>query len=173
MDADDRRAQRITLLNQEFIELRSAAVERTRSLDTKASFLVVAAGILASATGLGLVRAETFFVGLVPFTLTLATVVAATIALWPRSLQQAGARELITLVDSSLDGPGLEDELLELRKEEVEHRNTQNEMKGLFTKCGFGLLLASLFFALYVVALDAVVPVLTHFVHHIVWSACV
>ena len=51
--ASRERLQRIRLLSSELDTLRNAAIERTRSIDTKSSFVVVAAGVLAGATFTG------------------------------------------------------------------------------------------------------------------------
>ena len=69
------RLARLRLLSAELESLRVAALERTKTNDTKASFLVVAAGFLAAVTGAELLSAETHFLGFVPLSLTLATVI--------------------------------------------------------------------------------------------------
>ena len=125
-------------------------------MDTKASFVVVAAGVLASATGLTLVRPETLYLGLVPFALTIATVVVSTVALWPRSLHLPSGRQIVdTWVDADISPERLEDMLLEVKAQEVHNRDTQNEMKASWTKWGFVLLIASLVSALSLVPFNA------------------
>ena len=79
--ASRERLQRIRLLSSELDTLRNAAIERTRSIDTKSSFVVVAAGVLAGATFTGLVDARSWYLGLVPFALTVATIIAAAVGL--------------------------------------------------------------------------------------------
>lgn len=150
------RIRRVQLLSSELDSLRNSAVERTRSLDAKASFVVVAAGVLASAVGLGLVRSETYYVGLIPFGLTVWTVVQSAAALWPRSIDLPGARKLVAKHVDSEDPPEkLEDFLLEVKTTEVENRNAQNEKKAGYTKRAFQLLVASLVAVFIVVGLNA------------------
>lgn len=148
---------RVRLLNEELSQLRGAAVERTRTTDTKASFLVVAAGFLAGVAGSELVDSDTWFIGLVPLSLTLATVVVSAMALWPRALSVPSARSVVdTYVNADMSPETLEDHLLEIRTKEVEKRNTQNESKAGLTKWGFILLIAAMASSLAVVVVTAI-----------------
>lgn len=151
------REQRIRLLSAELDQSRHAAVERTRTTDTKASFLVVAAGVLAGVSGSELLSANTSFLGLFPLGFTLATVVAAAAALWPRALRVPSAPELVNrYVDDDITSEELEDHLLEVKKVEVENRNAQNEVKAELTAWGFVFLIVSMTTAVFVVVLSAV-----------------
>lgn len=151
---------RVRLLNEELSQLRAAAVERTRTTDTKASFLVVAAGFLAGVAGSELVNADTWFIGLVPLSLTLATVVVSAMALWPRALSVPSARFVVNqYVDADMTPESLEDHLLEIRTKEVEKRNEQNESKAGLTKWGFILLIAAMASSLAVVVVTAILGV--------------
>lgn len=149
---------RIRLLSAELDESRRAAVERTRTTDTKASFLVVAAGFLAGVTGSELVRAETWFVGVVPLALTIATVVVAAVVLWPRRLRVPSGPDMVKMwVDADMTPDDLEDHILEVKSKEVSNRNDQNERKAKMTSWGFVLLIAAMLSALVVVIIGAVV----------------
>lgn len=153
------RAARIRLLNADLEVLRATAIERTRQTETKASFIVVAAGVLASAAGIELITTDTWLVGLLPFGLTIATVVVSTVALWPRKLDVPSARSIVNRwVDSSKSVAELDDYLLEVKAHEVELRDDQNELRMKWTKRGFKLLLLSLVTALLVAAANAVSP---------------
>ncbi|MCM3614598.1 hypothetical protein M3672_09130 [Microbacterium enclense] len=153
------RAARIRLLNTDLEVLRSTAIERTRQTETKASFIVVAAGVLASAAGIELIKTETWLAGLVPFTLTIATVVVAAVALWPRLLNVPSARKITNRwVDSDKSLDDLDDYLLETKVVEIELRDKQNETRATWTKGGFVLLLISLFTALLVATANALSP---------------
>lgn len=55
------REARIRLLSEELDRLRASAVERSRSIDTKASFVVVAAGVLATGAFASLLSAKRGF----------------------------------------------------------------------------------------------------------------
>lgn len=146
------------LLSAELDESRNAAVERTRTTDTKASFLVVAAGFLAGVTGSELVSDETWFVGVVPLVLTLATVVVAAVVLWPRRLRVPSGPDMVKMwVDADMTPEVLEDHILEVKSKEVENRNKQNERKAGLTSWGFLLLIAAMASALTVVIIGTVV----------------
>lgn len=152
------KSARIRLLSAELDESRRAAVERSRTNDTKASFLVVAAGFLAAITGSELVDAQTWFVGIVPLLLTLATVVVAAIVLWPRRLSVPSGPDMVSAwVNADMTAEDLEDHILEVKSKEVKNRNKQNERKAQLTSWGFSLLIAAMASALVVVVLDAVV----------------
>jgi hypothetical protein len=154
-----RRAARIRLLSDQLDHLRSSAVERTRSIDTKASFVVVAAGVIATTTFAGLDDSRTWLWGLVPLTFTIATVVAAAIALWPVKIESPSGRKMVSLwVDEDGLAPDvLEDRILEVKTVEVEYRDEKNETKGLATKFAFFFLILSLCSALAFTVADAAI----------------
>lgn len=155
----EERAKRIRILNAELDVLRGASSERSRAIDTKASFIVVAAGVLASVTGLSLVTQETWFLGLVPFALTVAAVAVATVALWPRKIDMPSARQVVDAwVDADMPANELEDNVLEVKAQEVTNRDVHNEKRAHLTNWGFSLLLAGLVSTLVVVTLNAVSP---------------
>jgi hypothetical protein len=146
------------LLSAELDESRRAAVERSHTNDTKASFLVVAAGFLAAITGSGLVEARTWFVGILPLLLTLATVVVAAVVLWPRRLSVPSGPEMVAAwVNADMTAEDLEDHILEVKSKEVKNRNQQNERKAELTSWGFSLLIAAMTTALVVVTVGALV----------------
>ncbi|MGR6743173.1 hypothetical protein ACU6RU_14170 [Microbacterium sp. F1-18] len=158
--AAEEKLKRIRLLNADLEVLRSAAVERTRQAETKASFIVVAAGVLASATGVGLITIDTWLIGVVPFGLTVATVALATVALWPRKLDVASARNLVdNWVESEKSAADLEDYLLEVKAVEIARRDAQNEQRVKWSKRAFAYLLASLVAALLVAGTNALAPI--------------
>lgn len=153
------RAKRIRILSAELDVLRGAASERSRTIETKASFVVVVAGVLASVTGLSLVTIDTWLVGLLPFGLTIAAVAVATAALWPRKLDVPSARQVVDAwVDADMTGAELEDHVLEVKAKEVTKRDEQNEERAKLTKWGFGLVLAGLVATLALVTLNALSP---------------
>lgn len=151
------RAKRIRVLNSELDVLRAAASDRSRTFDTKASFIVVVAGVLASVTGLSLVSIDTWLVGLIPFGLTVAALVVATIALWPRKINLPSARQVVDQwVDTDMSADQLEDNVLEVKAQEVTNRDAQNEKRAKLTNWGFGLVIAGLLATLAVVPLNAI-----------------
>lgn len=150
------RSSRVRLLNVELDSIRQAANERTRSLDSKASFAVVAAGVLAGTTLTGLVNADTYYIGLVPFSLTVGAVIAATFALWPTKMWAPSGRLMVTeWVDKEAMTPeDLEDHLLEVKAREVEKRDEYNERRSTSVKVSLVLLGASLIASLAVVGIN-------------------
>lgn len=127
-------------------------------MDTKASFLVVAAGLLAGVAGTELISEDTWFLGVIPLILTLSTVVISAFALWPRKLSVPSARQVVnTYVDAELSPGALEDVLLEIKTVEVEKRNAQNETKAEFTKWGFVLLIAAMSSAFALIIITEIV----------------
>jgi hypothetical protein len=153
------RTKRIRILNAELDVIRNASYERSRTNDTKASYIVVAAGVLASVTGLSLVIEGTWFVGFVPFALTIAAVAVATVALWPRKLGLPSARQVVdTWVDADMPADELEDNVLEVKTLEITNRDALNEKRATLTNWGFSLLLGGLATTLVVVILNTLSP---------------
>lgn len=139
------RIARVRLLSAELDRLRVSSVERTRSIDTKASFVVVAAGVLASQSVAGMDGSRAWLLSVVPLALTIATVITAAIALWPIKLESPSGRYVVDAwVDAKLAPAELDDTLLEVKAVEVEYRDRTNESKGRATKWAFVLLIASL-----------------------------
>ena len=156
----DHKAGRVRLLSAELDIIRVASIERTRALTTKASFVVVAAGLVASATGIGLVNRDTYFIGLVPFVLTILTVLAATVALWPRQFTVGSASNLVSeWLDSEFTEDQIDEALVTVKMREAVSRDEQNERASAWTKAAFVLLLLSLVTALAVATFDALLHV--------------
>lgn len=152
----DHFAARVRLLSAELDKTREAAVERTRLLNTKASFVVVAAGVIGSASSVGVQEADSGLIWLIPYALTFLTVLAATITLWPRRLQVGGGREMVTEWRvSELTDESLEDHILEVKASEIESRDAQFKTGARWTRAAFVLLLLSLISVVAVATLDA------------------
>lgn len=158
--AKEHRVARVRLLSDELDRLRLSAVERTRSIDTKASFVVVAAGVIATAAFDGLSDSRVWWIGLIAVILTVATVIVAAIALWPAKLESASGRAMVTewVADTDMTPVTLEDSLLEVKALEIENRDRKNESRARATKWAFGLLVASLVAALSTAAVGAATP---------------
>lgn len=107
-------------------------------------------------TGTSLVDASTWYLGLVPLAYTVAAVVLAVVALWPRKLSvPSGPQMVAAWVYDDLTPAELEDRILEVKSREVAHRDEQNDAKAEWTRDGFVMLLAALVSAFIVIALDA------------------
>jgi hypothetical protein len=150
---------RIRLLSEELDNTRQASVERTRSIDSKSSFAIVVAGVVAGAAFTGLVDPRTCYIGLVPFALTIGSVIAAVVALWPTRIWVTSARDFVnTYVNDPMSGDVLEDHILEVKAKEITHRDEYNEKRSTATKVSLVLLIVSLIAALIVVGINAALP---------------
>jgi hypothetical protein len=143
----ERRA-RIALLSDEADKQREIAAARLNSTMTKASLLLVGAGLIAGSWAVDLIERP---FGLLPATtlvLALLAVAAAVVSLFPRSTLKLKVREL---VERSLDPaspaqtlPELEDLLLETKAAVTEHIDDENASRDVWVRIGYGLLLAAL-----------------------------
>jgi hypothetical protein len=157
--AASRRAERVRLLSAEMDNVRQASVDRTRSIDSKSSFAIVVAGVVAGAAFGGLVDPRSCYIGLLPLALTIGSVVAAVVALWPKRLWVTSARDFVnTYVENGMGGDELEDHILEVKTKEVTVRDKYNERRSTATKVSLVLLIASLVAALIVVGINAALP---------------
>lgn len=149
---------RVRLLSAELDNIRAASLERTKLLNTKASFVVVAAGLIGSASSTGVRESESALLWLIPFGLTFLTVLTCTITLWPKKLRVAGAEGLVgelKVSESSRDEA--EDFLLRIKVEEVKSRDEQYKVGSRWVKIAFVLLLLSLVSVVAVATTDALV----------------
>lgn len=132
---------------------RQLAVDRTRSIDSKAAFLVVAGGLLAAQafpdlsqegfSRLALILAVARLV--VAFVVTL----LATMALWPLKLKELGPDAFINKwIDSCEPTSALEDYILEVKARTIAFRNTKNESRGRLLKAGFVVLIVGIVVAI-------------------------
>lgn len=152
----EERLARVRLLSAELSELRVASVERTRSLDAKASFLVIAAGVLGTSIGLGVLSPEIIALSLTPLSLVAGTLLCATVALWPRATKLPSGREVVNRwVEAKMTAAELEDHLLEVKAEEVANRDKGNQLKARYVKFGFVLLVISIYVVMVAIAFDA------------------
>lgn len=132
---------------------RQFAADRTRSIESKAGFLVVAGGLLAAQTlptlahgplqRLALVLAVTRLV--IAFAVTL----LAAMALWPLQLKELGPDQFIKKwIDSCEAIASLEDYILEVKARTITHRNAMNESRARLLKSGFIVLIVGIVVAI-------------------------
>lgn len=156
--ASEQRLARIRLLSTELDNLRLNSMERTRSIDSKASFAVVAAGVIAAAAFDSLSSSHIWIAALIPVSLTVATVVVAAIALWPYKLKTPSAREVVDQwVEADLAPSDLENNLLEVKAKEITFRNSKNEDRARATKWAYALLVTSLVATLATVGINSAI----------------
>lgn len=145
------RRLRVRLLDEEANVQREAAAERARSVQNKASFLVIAAGFLAGSAFLS-PKEVWWIIAILPPLFALATVILAAVALWPANLDVIGPRELKRQwVDSDKSDYALEMFLLECKVVEWEELQARTNSRVKALKAGF------VFLALAVAATLAVV----------------
>lgn len=157
--AAENKVARVRLLSTEMDNVRQASVDRTRSIDSKSSFAIVVAGVVAGAAFTGLVDPRSCYIGLLPFALTIGSVIAAVVALWPKRLWVTSARDFVNeYVEKPMSGDELEDHILEVKTKEVTVRDEYNEKRSTATKVSLVLLIVSLFTSLIVVGVNAALP---------------
>jgi hypothetical protein len=146
------RRKRVALLSSETDVQRLAAADRATSVQNKASFLVLAAGILSTSSLF--VPAKLGLLALSPLVFTFATVIFAAVALWPANLRVIDPRLLKNKwIDSKLTDYDLEVFLLEAKVQAYEDQQSRTNTRVRALKVGFVL------FAIAVAALFVVVLV--------------
>ena len=150
------RRLRIRLLDEEADVQRESAAERARSVQNKASFLVVAAGFLAGSAFLS-PKDVWWIIAILPPLFALATVILAAIALWPANLDVIGPRKLTrTWVDTDKTDYALEVFLLECKVKEWEEVQARTNTRVRALKAGFVFLTLAVAATLAVVSAAAI-----------------
>ncbi|MET4159959.1 hypothetical protein [Agromyces sp. PvR057] len=149
------RLERLGAVNAEAELLRLSSIERTKSIETKASFGVVVGGVLATANFAGLPTGAAWVFGAVPMSLTIAAMICATVALWPRALRQASSAFLESLLDPDLTEAAYLERIRKVKMAETASRDVQNRQRSRFAKTGFVLLIISALATLSVAMLTA------------------
>jgi p-aminobenzoyl-glutamate transporter AbgT len=146
------RRLRIDLLSTEADVQRQAASDRATSVQNKASFVVLAAGLLTTTS---LLDPKAQWLVAIPLVLTLATVILSAAALWPARLKVIEPRLLVKKwLDTKASDDALAAYLLEAKVEAFEQQQARTDTRVKALKWSFVLLSAS-------VAATAVIGVLT------------
>lgn len=148
--SDWKKLERIRLMSSELEAQRQFAIDRTRSIDSKAAFLVVAGGLLAAQT-LPTLAQGGFALALAVLRLVLAfgVTLLATMALWPLKLKELGPDEFVRKwINSCEPTAALEDYILEVKARTIVHRNSKNESRARLLKAGFIVLVAGIIVAI-------------------------
>lgn len=138
------RLARITALRVELDVQGERSTQRTRTIESKATYTATAAAavIAASISIMGPELPD--FLAVVPLVLAIATIYQSTRALVPLSIDAVGARKLVNkYVDLDISGEELSDHLLEIRASEIEARDSLNEERSQSMARGFKLLTLS------------------------------
>jgi hypothetical protein len=158
------REDRIALLSTELDVQRADAQDRATSVQNKASFLVVAAGLFSASTGtIDMVEpnvwadsAVAHFLPGLPILFGLATVVFCALALWPTAQQVVIPQKL---TDEWLDTPqsadALREFLLRMKVEAWDELQRITDRRVVYLKWGFGFLVLAVAATLLVVVLRA------------------
>lgn len=139
------RLLRIRALSTELDAQRQFAIDRGKTQETKASFILVVVGLVASISSTQLAGSPFWAVGLLPMVVALASAVLAVFVLWPRKVRVVDAEKLLLKwVDSTESQEALEDYLLESKKDEIKARDDKYNGATSHIRWAFQLLLVSL-----------------------------
>lgn len=151
------RRQRVALLNAELDVQRETATERARSIQVKASFLVVVAGLLAGTAFDTPKGFEHWWLSTLPLVMALGTVVAATIALWPAPAGAIDPEKVWSKwIDSTHGAYSLEIYLLKLKVVAYNEMQLRTNARVTALKVGFVLLSIAIAIALLVFIMQRV-----------------
>lgn len=142
--SDNEYLKRVQLLRVAVDGIHTSSVERTRSIDTKASFSVLAVGVLAAFTFPELISSATCYWGILPVGLMIASIVFSVAALWPTRFWAQGADDAVLHLRDPSKCSDLEAEelLLESVVKETTARDAYNEKRAKWVKWSLGTLLA-------------------------------
>ncbi len=154
------RLLRIRALSNELDAQRQFAIDRGKTQETKASFVLVVVGLVASISSAQLTDTPFWPVGLLPIAVALLSAVMAVLVLWPRQINVVDAESLVLRwVDSCESQESLEDYLLESKKDEIKARDAKYENATPHLKWAFRLLLTSVAVLFIVAIVNGLIPV--------------
>lgn len=138
------RLLRIRALSTELDAQRQFVTDRGKTQESKASFILVVVGLVASFSSTRFTGSPFWAIGLLPVVVALASAVMAVLVLWPRLLKVVDAESLVkTWIDNSKTQEELEDYLLESKKDEIKARDKKYKDVTPHLKWAFRLLLVS------------------------------
>lgn len=153
------RLLRIRALSTELDAQRQFAIDRGKTQETKASFVLVVVGLVASISSAQLTDTPFWAIGLFPIAVALLSAVMAVLVLWPRQIDVVDAAKLmLKWVDSCESQESLEDYLLESKKDEIKARDEKYESATPHLKWAFRLLLSSVAVLFIVAILNGLIP---------------
>lgn len=151
------RAARVSLLAKELDIQGARSVERTRTIETKAVYLLTATAVVVAASVSLLGNGAAAFFALCALVVSAGAIIFATRAIRLLDLDVPSVGRLVdTYVDSALSASDLEDYLLEVRRREVENRDELNQERTYSLKMGYKWLSASVFVLLLAAILSAI-----------------
>lgn len=139
-----RRSQRIAVLQAELDIQGQRSVERTRTIETKAAYATTAAAAVVAASIAILSPAWEDLTAIAPLVLAATTIIVSTRAIVPLGLGVVSAKDLVArYVNDDMPLVDLQDNLLEVRKVEIENRDALNAKRAIWMIRGFRALSAS------------------------------
>lgn len=139
-DDELRRARhaRVRLLNEELDRLVTDAAERTASVNNKASFLAVSAGVLVAAATVQLWKAAPVF-GVIALALACVALACAAVAVRPGKRLGLQARRLVDrFADATVNALQVETQLIEDKANVLTHREADLQARAVWVWAGFG-----------------------------------
>lgn len=141
--ASEARMARIEVLSEEFDRQRDIAAGRLSSTITKASLLLVGAGLIAGGWAVELIGKPFGVLALVTLVLAFASAAAALISLLPRSTVKLEPSALINeALYGSLDPllVDLKERILETKSAVIDDLNRDNRRRDIWVRIGYALL---------------------------------
>lgn len=141
--AGDDRLARIEVLSEEFDRQRDIAAGRLSSTITKASLLLVGAGLIAGSWAVDLIGKPFGVLPLVTMVLAFAAAAAALISLLPRSTVKLEPSKLIDKVLFEGQDPeivDLKERILETKSAVIDDLNRDNGRRDVWVRIGYALL---------------------------------
>lgn len=131
---------RVRLLNEELDRLVTDAAERTASVNSKASFLAVSAGVLVAASTVQLWAKAPLF-GVVALGLACLALACAAVAVRPGKRMGIQARRLVDrYVDSTMNALQVETQLVEDKANVLTQRESDLRARAVWVWVGFAAL---------------------------------
>lgn len=154
------RLLRIRALSAELGAQRQFVIERGKTQDTKASFVLVVVSLVVGISSSRLAEAPLWWIGALPIAVALVAAVMAVLVLWPRTVKVVDAEKLLLKWIDSADGQeALEDYLLESKKDEIKARDKKYKQATPHLKWAFWLLLIGVAMLFSVEVIDALISV--------------
>lgn len=141
-DRDDRLA-RIDVLSDEFDRQREIAAGRLTSTQTKASLLLVGAGLIAGSWAVDLIGKPFGALPLITMVLAFSAAAAALLSLLPRSIVKLHPSELIDhalILGLDPELVDLKERILEAKSAVIEDLNRDNDRRDAWVRVGYTLL---------------------------------
>lgn len=132
------------MLSSELDAQRQFTVDRGKTQEAKASFVLVVVGVVASVASNRLDDTALWAVGLLPVAVGLAAAIEAVFVLWPRRLAVVDASALVLdWVETEQSQEALEDYLLQSKVEEIHARDKKYDASTPHLRRAFQTLVGS------------------------------